>query len=210
MISVPLYNQEGKEVGKQEFPKKYFDVALNPALVTEVIVALLAGRRASSAHTKTRGEVRGGGKKPWKQKGTGRARHGSIRSPLWKGGGVTFGPRNVKNYEKHVNAKARRKALLMALTEKVRDKKLIVVETLNIEKPKTKALATLLSRLPKVRSYLLALDAHHQAVLRASRNMQHVDTTAVRNLNAHDVISHDGMILSKEAAAQLVTFVSGK
>ena len=108
MVKVKLFNTEGKEVGEKKLRDDVFGVTVNPAFVHEIMVGIKANARKPWAHTKERGEVRGGGKKPWRQKGTGRARHGSIRSPLWKGGGVTFGPRNERNFDKKINRKAKR------------------------------------------------------------------------------------------------------
>src|SRR3989339_770912 len=131
-MKVPVYNQKGETVSEMELPKEILEVSPNPDLVHHVVVAQQANRRQIIAHTKTRGEVRGGGKKPWRQKGTGRARHGSIRSPLWKGGGVTFGPRNDRVYEQDINRKMRRKALMVILSDKARTNTLLIVDALNL------------------------------------------------------------------------------
>src|SRR3990167_5955176 len=117
-MKISIYNQAGEKTSTMNLPKEIFEIKFNADLVHQIAVSLSANKRQISAHSKTRSEVRGGGKKPWRQKGTGRARHGSIRSPLWKGGGVTFGPRKDKVYEKDVPKKMRRKALLMVLSEK--------------------------------------------------------------------------------------------
>jgi large subunit ribosomal protein L4 len=119
-------------------PKEIFDVEINPDLIHQVVVAQTANRRRVIAHTKGRGEVRGGGKKPWRQKGTGRARHGSIRSPLWKGGGVTFGPTKERTFKKEINKKMKRKALFMVLTAKAKNNLLLVLDKIILEQPKTK------------------------------------------------------------------------
>jgi len=138
MPNVNLYNQEGKEIGKAELTSEIFDVKLNSNLVHQAVVAQTANKRQVLAHTKDRSEVRGGGKKPWRQKGTGRARHGSIRSPLWRGGGITFGPTNERNFSLKINKKAKRKALLMCLSDKAKNERIILVDNLELAEAKTK------------------------------------------------------------------------
>src|SRR3989338_5905457 len=128
-MKYPVYNQEGKEEGTTVLPKEIFDVKMNADLVHQVFISHTANQRQNSAHTKNRGEVRGGGRKPWRQKGTGRARHGSIRSPIWKGGGVSGGPRNEKNWEKEIPKKMRRSALFMVLSEKAKNNLVLVLDT---------------------------------------------------------------------------------
>ncbi len=141
-MKIPVYNIEGKEMGNALLPKEIFDVKMNPDLIHQVVVSQMSNRRQITAHTKDRSEVRGGGKKPWRQKGTGRARHGSIRSPLWKGGGVTFGPRKDKVFKKEIPNKIRRKALFMVLSEKVRKNLLVLLDELKIPKsPETTGIA---------------------------------------------------------------------
>lgn len=132
MLKIPVYNAAGTVVGEESLDERIFGVAARPTLVQQAVVAEQANKRAPLAHTKTKGEVRGGGKKPWKQKGTGRARHGSIRSPQWRGGGVVFGPRKERNYETGLNKKMRRKALLMTLSDKVATSRLIVLDALEV------------------------------------------------------------------------------
>src|SRR3989338_2400984 len=148
MTTAPLYNQMGETIGTVGLNSALFEVPLNTALLHEAVVAQEANARVVVAHTKDRGEVRGGGKKPWKQKGTGRARHGSTRSPIWKGGGVTFGPTAVRNFAKKLNKKARRAALLSALSDAHRQERFLVVDSLVLPEVKTKILSTLMSKLP--------------------------------------------------------------
>src|SRR4051812_35922693 len=136
-LTTKLYSTEGKVVGDQELSPKEFGVAMKPALVHEIVVAQQNASRETIANTKTRGEVRGGGKKPWKQKHTGRARHGSTRSPIWKGGGVVFGPRNTRVFETKVNKKAKMSALKMVLSEKVAREQFVVVDALEVKEYKT-------------------------------------------------------------------------
>src|SRR6056297_1740846 len=153
-----IYTREGAEKGEVTLPESVFGAAWNADLVHEVVVGMQANARETTAHTKDRSEKRGGGKKPWRQKGTGRARHGSRRSPIWSGGGVTFGPRNERNYKKKINKKERRKALFMTLSAKASGDFLIVLDKLEVKKPKTKELS-FLNNLPcKEESVLIAMD----------------------------------------------------
>ena len=136
-MKTDLYNQAGEIINQVELPDQVFGLKINSDLLYQAVMAQLGNSRQVLAHTKGRSEVRGGGKKPWRQKGTGRARHGSIRSPIWKGGGVTFGPTKERNFSKTINKKMKRKALFMALSSKVTDQQLMVFDHLSIEKPKT-------------------------------------------------------------------------
>src|SRR4051812_34995124 len=127
-MKVAVYNQEGKETGEFALPKELFEVEMNADLVHQILISHTANKRQVSAHTKNRGEVRGGGRKPWRQKGTGRARHGSTRSPIWKGGGVSGGPRNEKVYEREIPKKMKKKALFMVLSEKAKNNLVVVLD----------------------------------------------------------------------------------
>src|SRR5579863_482461 len=147
-MKVAVYTKEGKEAGDMNLPKEIFEVPMNADLVHQVLISQNANARQVSAHTKTRGEVRGGGRKPWRQKGTGRARHGSTRSPIWKGGGVSGGPRNDAVYAKTIPTKMRRKALFMVLSEKAKKNLLVVLDAYSTEKPKTKDMAMMIKKLP--------------------------------------------------------------
>src|SRR5271168_1781178 len=135
-METTIYNQEGKTAGEITLPKEIFGLPWNADLVHQVIHSMLSTRRTPVAHTKTRGEVRGGGKKPWQQKGTGRARHGSTRSPLWVGGGVTHGPRKDKNYDRKVNRKMKAKALYTLLSKKLRDGEILFMDKISFKEPK--------------------------------------------------------------------------
>src|SRR3989344_3231877 len=148
MATVKLYNQEGHPVGELVLEPTLFDVKPDAALVHAAVIAQEANARQVLAHTKGRGEVAGSGKKPWKQKGTGRARHGSRRSPIWIGGGVTFGPTKERNFSLKLNRKVRRKALAMVLSDKVVQEKLLAIDSLEMKEGKTKQIATLLKKLP--------------------------------------------------------------
>jgi len=198
-MKIDVYNQEGKVVGDATLPKDIFDVKLNTDLVHQVAVSMMSNKRQSLAHTKNRGEVRGGGKKPWRQKGTGRARHGSIRSPLWKGGGVTFGPRNEKVFERDIPKKMRRKALLMVLSEKARGSQLLVLDKLEFEKVKTKEMAMILSKLPcKEQSTLVILPDYDKNLFLATRNIKKTGVGEARNLNVLELLNYKYLLMPKE------------
>ncbi len=147
MPKVKVYNQDGAIVGSQELSEKVFGVEPKAAVIHQVAKAMMANKRQVLAHTKTRGEVRGGGIKPWRQKGTGRARHGSIRSPLWVGGGVTFGPRNDRNFKQKINNKMRRKAIAMGLSDRVKEDKFVVLDKIEMGEIKTKGIIKMFGKL---------------------------------------------------------------
>src|SRR3989339_2063986 len=149
-MKVKVYNLEGKETGEMNLLDSVFGVKIKPEVVHEVFVALQNNQREPWADTKSKGEVRGGGKKPWQQKGTGRARHGSIRSPIWKGGGVTFGPTKERNFKKKINKKMARKALLMAISSKAKNRQLLVLDEIKLNQAKTKEMALILKNFSKL------------------------------------------------------------
>jgi len=202
-MKTPVYNQQGEKVSEALLPSEIFDVKVNPDLVHQVVVSQLANRRKIIAHAKTRAEVRGGGKKPWRQKGTGRARVGSIRSPLWRGGGVTFGPRKEKVFKKIIPKKMRQKALLMVLSGKMKNNLLILLDKLKIEQAKTKLtkqLVEILGKLPcKEKSTLIALPEYDKNIILAVRNLPQADTLWARNLNALDLLTFKYLIIPKES-----------
>lgn len=194
-----VYNQEGKESGEVTLPKEIFEVALNSDLVHQVAVSLMANRRQVSAHAKTRGEVSGSGIKPWRQKGTGRARHGSKRSPIWKGGGVAHGPRNDRIFEREIPKKMRRKALFMVLSEKAKANTLVVLDEIKLEKGKTKEMASSLSKLPCAKqATLIALPNYDKKVVLASRNIKKVNIDDARNLNVLDLLNSKYLLITKD------------
>lgn len=219
MINVKLYNQQGQEIGKTDLPLEIFGVKVNPDLVHQVVTAQLANRRQPIAHTKNRGEVRGGGRKPWRQKGTGRARHGSIRSPLWRGGGVTFGPRNERRFEQKINKKIKRKAILMSLSDKVKDNKVIMLDKLEIKEGKTKEMKEILDSLStlvkglesrdsaeitkkkvkKLKSVLLVLPTKDLSIMKSAKNIPKIGTILAQNLNLLDILKYKYLIVPKES-----------
>jgi large subunit ribosomal protein L4 len=198
MVKVPVYNLEGKEVGAKQLPDRIFGVSVSPALVEQAVVAQQAKGRATVAHTKTRAEVRGGGKKPWRQKGTGRARHGSIRSPIWKGGGVAHGPRPERNYSIKLNQKAKQKALFMVLSDKVAAKQLILVDKLELPSIKTKAFVQILKKLPVASTTLLVLPAKSEQLEKSSRNIPGVTPIQGNSLNVVDVLRHRSVLMPEQ------------
>ena len=198
-MKYPVYNQKGEEVGNILLPKEVFDVKINPDLIHQVVVSQMANKRKATAHTKDRSEARGGGKKPWQQKGTGRARVGSIRSPIWKGGGVTFGPRKDKKFKKIIPKKIRRKALLMVLTGKAQENLLIISDKLKIEKPKTKEIFKTLNKLPSQgKKCLIALPDLDKNLVLATRNIPQIKIIEARNLNCLDLLSFKYLVIPKE------------
>lgn len=197
---VKTYNQNGKEIGKTQLPSEIFEVKLNSDLVHQVAVSQMANRRQVIAHTKGRGEVRGGGRKPWRQKGTGRARAGSIRSPIWKGGGVTFGPSKERVFKKKIPNKMRRKALFMVLSEKAKNNLLILLDKIEIKEPKTKLIAELIGKLPsKGKSSLIALPGLDRNLILAARNLPRVETRQAKDLNVFDLLSFQYLLMPKES-----------
>jgi large subunit ribosomal protein L4 len=195
-----VYNQEGREAGQVLLPKEIFDVKVNPDLVHQVVVSQAANRRKVIAHTKGRAEVRGGGRKPWRQKGTGRARAGSIRSPLWKGGGVTFGPTKERVFKKKINKKMRRIALSMVLSAKAKNNLLLILDKLSLPEAKTKLMTNILGKLPLKNgaSCLMALPRADKMIIRAMKNIPRAQTIEARNLNALDLLSFKYLIMPKE------------
>jgi len=199
-MNVKVYNQEGQEVGTAELPAKVFEMSLNKDLVYQVMVSQMANRRRVLANTKGRGEVSGGGKKPWAQKHTGRARHGSIRSPIWKGGGVVGGPTAERVYEQKIPKKMRRKALCMVLSEKAKGNFLVVLENLKLENPKTKALAAALKKLPcREQKSLLILPEMNQNVIMAARNIPRVKTMQAKDVNVLDLLQSKFLVMPKKS-----------
>ena len=181
-------------------PKEVFDVPLNNDLLSQTVISYLANKRRKTAQTKDRSEVRGGGRKPWRQKGTGRARHGSIRSPLWRGGGVTFGPRIEKVFSRDIPKKARRKSLFMVLTSRAEEKDILFLDKLEIEKSKTKYFAEILNKLlPERKSVLIILAEEDKNLVRAGRNIAGVKIILAKDLNALDLLSYKKVIMLKDA-----------
>ena len=199
-MKVSVYNKQGKTIGTTLLPKEIFEVEINSDLVHQVIVSQMANRRKKIAHTKERAAVRGGGKKPWKQKGTGRARVGSIRSPLWKGGGVTFGPTKEKVFKKKIPKSMRRLALFMALSAKAKEKLLVLLDELKIAKPKTKEILEILKNFPcREENTLLILPKYDKDIIMAARNIPKTFTIQAKELNCLDLLSFKYLLFPKES-----------
>lgn len=206
-MEYPLYNQEGKNIGTVELPEKIFGLKMNGDLLHQVVTSQMSNKRQVLAHAKGRGEVRGGGKKPWKQKGTGRARHGSIRSPIWKGGGATFGPTKERNFKKKLNRKMIRKALFVALSSKARDNQLLVVDSIKLQNPKTKEMASLFRNFStmfgKNPNVLLVMPAGDDKIKIASKNLQYIFPVEAKDLNPLEVMAHKNLIFVKDSVGVL-------
>lgn len=199
MSKLTIYNQEGKNVGDLSVSDKIFGVKADAALVHEVAMAQRANARRTIASTKTKGEVRGGGKKPWKQKGTGRARQGSIRSPQWVGGGIAFGPNRERNFSVKINKKAKQKALFMALSDKLSASNLLVLESVNTEVAKTKVLAATVKSLPVGKTTLMVAAGSNPTLMRMTRNIPHVKLVSANSVNLLDVLTYRSVVFLKDA-----------
>ncbi len=195
-----VLDQKGKKVEKVSLPEDIFGVKINRDLLYQVVVSQQANKRAGTAHTKDRGAVRGGGKKPWRQKGLGRARHGSIRSPIWVGGGTTFGPLNERNFKKKIPKKMKRKAMLMSLSSKVKDQTLVLLDKLKIEKGKTKLAAAIFDKvLKEKKNSLVVLSEMDKKLIRAIRNIPYLNTIQAKDLNCLTVLTYKYVIMPKES-----------
>jgi large subunit ribosomal protein L4 len=205
-MQITVYNLEQKETEKMDVPDALFGVSWKPELVKQAIVAQQANAREKSAHVKDRGEVRGGGKKPWKQKGTGRARHGSIRSPLWIGGGVTHGPTAERSFEKKINKKMRLGALLSLLSHKFNQGNVLVVEGIGAESmAKSKDVAAKTKTLrEKFGTIAFVTGKEDKKIFLASRNIPKVSCIAAKSLNVADLAKPKGVIIAKQAIPEIV------
>jgi len=205
MKSVSLYNQQGKEVDKLELPAGIFDLKINSDLISQALTTQLAVSRQSLAQTKDRSEVSGGGKKPWRQKGTGRSRHGSNRSPIWAGGGITFGPRTEKNFSKKINKKMKRQALLMVLSGKLNDDEIIFLDELKLKQPKTKEAFGIIGKLNKAlkkelnKGTLIVLPKKDENIFRAVKNLKKISVIGAANLNVIDLLEKRYLLIPKES-----------
>lgn len=217
-MKATIYNTKGTEAGMIDLPEAVFGAKRNSKLVTQVVLAMQANARPTVADTKDRGEVRGGGKKPWKQKGTGRARHGSIRSPIWRGGGTTHGPLKEKDYSQRINKKMRSKAVAVVLSEKLKDGKVLFVDSLPMKEPKTKDAKAVLAGLAKVKGFaelatrrnnaaLVLTGSKNDAVLRSFRNMGNVMVEEARNVNPVEILKYRYVVVA-DADASVKTLAS--
>jgi len=202
MPKVNVYNILGETVGEMDLNDEIFNVEVNEHAVYEVVKNQLANKRQGTQSAKTRAEVRGGGRKPWRQKGTGRARQGSIRAPHWVGGGVVFAPK-PRDYSYKVPKKVRRVAMKSALTSKVLNEEIIVLEELNLQEPKTKEMVKILDNIKAGKKALIVMDEKDINVVKSARNIPNVQTTNVNTLNVYDILNFDSFIITKDAVKKV-------
>lgn len=211
-MNAKVFSQEGKNTGDIQLPAAIFEAAWNPDLVHEVVVGMQANARTSTAHTKDRSEVRGGGKKPWRQKGTGRARHGSRRSPIWTGGGVTFGPRNEKDYSVKINKKVRAKALASVLSKKAADNEVIFVDSLKFTEPKAKDAKTSFTAIAtgsgndamarkRKNAALIVLPGRDAATEMSFRNFGNIAVAQAKDINPVDLLTYKYVVVAEPQAS---------
>ena len=201
MANVAVYNMEGKEVDKIELNDSIFGVEINEHLVHMAVLQQLANKRQGTQKAKTRSEVRGGGRKPWRQKGTGHARQGSTRAPQWTGGGVVFAPK-PRDYSFKMNKKEKRIALLSALSSKVADNKIVVLDAFNLDEVKTKKFAEVMSNL-KVDKALVVIEGENKNVVLSGRNIPTVKVSATNEINTYDVLKYETLVVTKAAVEKL-------
>ena len=201
MANVSVFNMEGKEVGTMELNDAVFGVEVNEHLVHMAVVAQLANKRQGTQKAKTRSEVSGGGKKPWRQKGTGHARQGSTRAPQWKGGGVVFAP-TPRDYTIRLNKKEKRAALKSALTSRVNENKFVVVDELKFDEIKTKSFKAVMDNL-KVSKALVVLDTNDQNTVLSARNLPEVKTSLVNTISVYDILKYNTVVATKAAVASI-------
>jgi large subunit ribosomal protein L4 len=211
-IKTKLYNQKAETVGEVELSEKIFGVKANNDLIHQAYVAQLGNERQVLAHTKTKGEVRGGGKKPWRQKGTGRARSGSSRSPIWIGGGVTFGPLKDRNFKKDINKKMKQKAMFMVISDRVVNEKIAILDEIKMEEFKTKAFNEIISNMEakaikteenKKRSILVIDSSSDEKVKYSGRNLAGVKIINLDNINIYDLLKYRNLILTKASVEKI-------
>jgi len=203
-MKTDVYDNKAKKVGTVDLPDRVFGHSWNPDLVHQAIRVQTANQRVKSAHVKDRSEVRGGGIKPWRQKGTGRARHGSIRSPIWKGGGVTHGPTKARNFFLRINKKMRQGAMFAILSKRLEDGEIKIVDSFGVDEPRTKKLTEVLNNFSeKEQSVLIIPNTSNKNVYQASRNLEKVKSLDPRSLNAYDLMKYKQILLEKEAVEEI-------
>ncbi len=180
-----------------------FGLPWNSDLVHQAVIAISGNMRQVTASTKMRGEVSGGGKKPWRQKGTGRARHGSIRSPLWRGGGITFGPTSERNFKLNINKKMAKKAFLTAISGKVKDNELLILDEVKLSVPKTKEMAKIMANFPQIKSGVFVVSNKNEDIKKAGRNLAKLKIIGIDNLNILDILKYKFLILTKDGVDYL-------
>ena len=201
-MKAPLFTQDGAKKGTIDLPKDIFEVEAKEGLLHEALVRHLANQRVATAYAKNRSDVRGGGRKPWRQKGTGRARQGSIRSPQWRGGGAVFGPTGEENYTKQMPKKMRRKALFGALSLKAKAEEILALEEFKAEKPSTKAFAQFVEKLPVEKKVLVVLPGKDMIIEKSASNLPNVEVVLANFLNIHDILKAEKILFLKDAIAK--------
>lgn len=201
-LTAPLFNQKGDKIGQVSLNKDIFGNKVNEDLLAQAIRIYLVNQRKGTASVKTKSEVSGGGRKPWRQKGLGKARAGSIRSPIWRGGGVTHGPK-PKTYELTLPKKMKNKALLSALSDKAAENEIIVLDRLKFPEPKTKKAAELLKKLPKKRKILLVIEEKNETIQKSIRNIPDVKLQILPSLNTYEVVDSSSLILTKNSLEKM-------
>lgn len=201
-----IYNQTGKEVGTLKIPEAVFGVPWNESLVHQVAISMMGNERIPTAHTKNRGEVSGTGKKPWRQKGTGRARHGSRRSPIWVGGGVAHGPRNEKNYSRKINKKMKTKALFAVLSKKFKDGEVLFLDSLSFKAPKTKEAKQIISSISKIKEFsgisrrknaaFVSLADKNDNTVKSFNNFSNMELGQIKDLNILDILKYKYFVIT--------------
>ena len=208
-MQVALKNMQGAEIGSVELSDDIFSAEINTAIMHQALVRQLANRRLGTHSTKTRSDVRGGGRKPWRQKGTGRARQGTIRAPQWRGGGAVFGP-TPRSYEKKMPRKMRHIALRSALTTKAQDQQVVILDDLQISEPRTKTMVSMLDALEVGRRTLVVLPAANSNIELSARNLPNVTTLRANYLNVRDLLGHTTIVLPQEALAIIESYLGNE
>ncbi len=204
-MNLDIVNKENKKIETLEVPERIFGAKWNPELVKQVLSVQISNRHHPWAHTKDRSEVRGGGKKPWAQKHTGRSRHGSSRSPLWSGGGTTFGPRNERDYSRKINVKMKRAALFSLLSKKLKDDNLKVIDQMALDVPKTKAASVILKNIFKTKTTVLMVPAKGNKKMKlAARNIPKTNVLSSNALNVYDILANHNVFFEKDAVLEFV------
>lgn len=209
-MKITVFDQKGGKKKEISLKEEIFGIDLKPSLVSETIQSYLSNLRQGTKKTKTKGEVRGGGRKPWRQKGTGRARAGSIRSPLWRGGGTIFGPTGEENYAKKINKKKRVLTLKSVLSMKANESNILTIEDFKLNKPKTKEVVKILEALPLKGRILFILPEKDESLIKTTRNLPYIKTVLFSSLNSLDVLNADKILFTVKALENLEKFLTKK
>jgi len=196
-MKYPLWNQKGEKIKEVTLPKEVFEQEMNEDLVHQAVTVEQANQRIPIAHTKTRGEVSGSGVKPWRQKGTGRARAGSVRSPIWRGGGIVFGPRKDRDFHKKINQKMKQKALAIVLSSKIRDKELKIIDALSLKEPKTKLMAGILEKMGLGESTLILAGQVNMNLIQACRNLPKIEVRLAQQVTPLNILQFKNLLITE-------------